>query len=85
MDVKDSPWRPPRERQSEGGRRGEKFCVEQARIGQSALPPGASRPGGGAAAPHARQDLALKPHPPPPAPQTFFPSFLVPSLNVLFV
>lgn len=80
MDVRDSPWRPPRERQSEGRGRGGKVLrrMGEKRARELTLP--AHPAPAGPLAEHRRPDpdeiAPLIPHPSPQAHNTFssFPS-----------
>lgn len=64
MDVRDSPWRPPRERLSEGSGRGKSSAENGQEEGPGARPPRASRPAGPFAEqrrPRLRRDRAFNP------------------------
>lgn len=71
MDVRDSPRRPPRERQSKGRGRRTKFCGELARKWSQApaLPalPGLAGPSPSSGAPGPDEIAPLIPRPLPPA------------------
>lgn len=90
MDVRDSPWRPPREREEGGG----KSSAENRReAGPGNLPPRTSAPAGPFAEqrrPNPAEIAPLIPHPPPQAPRDLFlcpprPHFNVSHLSALCV
>lgn len=85
MDVRDSPWRPPRERLSEESGRGKSSAENGQEAGPGARPPRASRPAGPFAEqrrPRLRRDRAFNPRillPGLPTPFSPFPQ--PPNLN----